>query len=582
MSSRNRPFGRMLTLLQGSTKAWVTAGLLILGQSLLSTGTTVLISRGIDMLTDELTLRRIFILTGVILMLGMLQWYFVYLQKKITKRSIIHILQTLQNKLFKALIRKNIRYFSFHSSGAVISRITGDSEAFGQFLGMFAAQAGVMMSILVLMVTLFLMNSYLAIWVCALIPMIVGAALLFRKLSRSVSIRMYELFAELNATIKESLAGMTVTKNFCREEMMYEKFLEVNERAYRANAAQGKVFSSVLPLSNLLSSLCVCAILYIGGTEVLDLRLSFGALYLFVETVQRIWDPVASLANFSNQIQDGITAAERMLDILEDVDQETTAVEQEGGEWQGGEIRMDGVSFSYGNHRNQLENLNLHIREGERVAIIGPTGAGKTTIARILLRLHEISGGSVTIGGVELSTIPKEVLRAQIGYIPQVPFLFSGTLRENLKYGNPEATDSEVLQAVQAIRDGAWLEEIPGGLDTQVGERGRNLSSGQRQLAALVRLLIKNPPLLIMDEATANIDPFTERYIKEALQVVMQGRTSIIIAHRLSTIRKVNKIVVMNAGTKVEEGTHEQLMGRMGLYKQLYDAYYSTQLQIGH
>jgi len=570
----NKAIMRILPLFKGHTKTWLAVGFLMLLQSMVTVGITVLISTGLNVLDGDLSARTTALLIGAIFLMGIAQWGLGYAYKYYAKKTVIRTLRDLQTQLFHKLIRKKYRYFTEHSSGTVISRITGDTEAFGQFINMFASQSGAIMSLIVLIITLFVMNSYLAIWVCALLPFIIFASLTFRRLSRSVSSRMYEMFAELNANIKESLTGMEVTKNFVQEQAMFSKFLHVNERAYDANLRQGKVFSSIMPLTSLLSSIAVCLILYVGGSEVLSQQLTLGALYLFVETVQRIWDPVASLANFSNQIQDGIAAAERMLVVLDDEDQDAAPTAEKEVKWESGDIRFDRVGFSYGNGEMQLKDFTLHIKEGESVALVGHTGAGKTTVGRILLRFYDIQEGRITIGQNNMHHIAKKAQRERIGYIPQVPFLFSGTVEDNLKYGNPGVSNAEITQAMRSIRNGAWLDDLPDGLASQVGEMGRNLSLGQRQLIAIVRIMLKDPALIIMDEATSNIDPFTERYIKEALLLLMKGRTSIMIAHRLSTIREADKIVVLRSGRKVEEGSHDQLIRHGTVYKELYHIFY--------
>jgi ABC-type multidrug transport system fused ATPase/permease subunit len=320
----------------------------------------------------------------------------------------------------------------------------------------------------------------------------------------------------------------------------------------------------------------VAALAYAGGLAARAGALGPGDWYLFMQAVGFYWYPLVSIASFWSQFQDGLSAAERVFALI-DAEPKVVQVAQEPVDHVEGHIEFRHVHLTYTGDEVVLPDFSLEIQPGETVALVGHTGAGKTSIARLVARFYEFQRGELLIDGRDIRRLDLRQYRRHIGYVPQEPFLFSGTVRENIRYARPEATDEEVLQAALRIGGGDWLEDLPNGLDTDVGERGANLSMGQRQLVALARVLLKDPAIFILDEATASIDPFTESQIQAGLELLLRGRTAIIIAHRLWTVRRAHRILVIEQGRIVEEGTHESLLAQGGYYADLYNAYFRHQ-----
>ena len=382
--------------------------------------------------------------------------------------------------------------------------------------------------------------------------------------------------AQVNQAVKECIIGITVTKNFSKEEKMYQDFLKVNEEVYKTNIKQGLVFSGILPIMNMLSVLGTALIILVGANQVLDGKISYGELYLFIQAVGLIWNPITSLANFWGQFQEGMAAAERVFSLMDAKSKVHQTDEKQLPDMKGA-IQLQNVTFRYNRNENVLEDFSLQIKPGEKIALVGHTGSGKSTIVQLILRFYEFNEGKVIIDGQDIRSLNMKAYREQIGYVGQTPFLFSGTVLENILYGNANASKEDAIKAANKIGNGQWLEYLPDGIETQVGERGNGISLGQRQLVAIARLILKKPSILIFDEATANIDPITEHYIQEALKYIMQGRTSIMIAHRLTTIRNVDRIIALANGKIIEEGKHEELLKTDGYYKELYNKYFKFQ-----
>ncbi|MDX1523614.1 MAG: ABC transporter ATP-binding protein, partial [Anaerolineae bacterium] len=361
-----------------------------------------------------------------------------------------------------------------------------------------------------------------------------------------------------------------------QEERIYGRFITVNEQAYQVNLRRGFVLSNVFPTLITITSFGTAALLYAGGLSVEQSVISAGAWYLFMVSLDRLWFPMINIAVFWSQFQAGLSASERIFALI-DAEPLVQQTANEPAPDLRGEIVFDQVNFRYSEQEQVLNNFSLRIAPGESVALVGHTGAGKSSLIKLITRFYEFQEGKICVDGRDIRTFNLDSYRRQLGLVPQTPFLFAGTVADNIRYARPDLTNEEIEAVAGRIGQGEWMETLPEGLQTDVGERGGRLSMGQRQLVALTRVLAQQPAIFILDEATASVDPFTESQIQEALDLILACSTSIMIAHRLSTIRSADRIIVLRAGQIIESGNHQQLLDQGGHYAELYDTYFRHQ-----
>jgi ATP-binding cassette subfamily B protein len=471
---------------------------------------------------------------------------------------------------------RDLAFYDETKSGKVISRITSDTQEFGNVIVVSGDIIAQMIELVVLFFVLLSRDWRLLLLLLAWSPVIVGVALGFRSLARKVTRQGARAMAVVNDQIQESVSGISVAKNFRQEAMMYDEFVKVNLQSYQINMRRGFIMGLIFPSLNAIAGAIIGSIVYAGAAAVIEGAISVASWYLFIQSVDRFLFPFINLAAFWSQIQQGFSSAERVFALI-DAENTIKQTDQQLVEKLYGKIEFKDVNFAYKDHLPVLHHFNLTIQRGESVAFVGHTGAGKSTIAKLITRFYEFQDGQILIDGRDVRSFNLQSYRGSLGIVPQQPFLFSGTIADNIRYGRPDASDDEIRAVAYSIGNGDWLETLPKGLHTDVGERGAHLSMGQRQLVSLLRVLLQKPAVFILDEATASIDPFTETQIQDALDLILSQSTSILIAHRLSTVRSADRIIVLKEGVIIEEGSHDQLMQAGGHYAELYNTYFRHQ-----
>ena len=482
----------------------------------------------------------------------------------------------LREDAFNAVTERDMSFYDQYSTGRVVSRVLSDTQTFSETVRLTINLMSRMLLVVLLIIYLFTVNVNMTWILIAIMPFILYTALKFRNVARRTVTNSRRQLATVNAHIQESISGISVAKAFRREQMIYNEFKTVNEQSYQVEKINGFVFGSIFPILITIAGLGVAAVVYFGIRLAQVEVLTAGEWFLFIQGMGMIWFPLTSIASFWSQFQLGLAAGERVFALLD----AEALVKQKADDPVSplrGEIEFVNMDFHYNIGETVLRDFSLHIQPGETLALVGHTGSGKSSIAKLINRFYEYQGGDLLIDGVDIRYFNLPSYRSQLGVVTQTPFLFDGTVMDNIRYGKPDAADDEVKAIAHQVGRGDWLVSLQDGLQTQVGERGGNLSMGQRQLVAIARVLLQDPAIFILDEATASVDPLTETLIQEGLEALLGNRTSIVIAHRLSTIQHADRIIVLDHGVIIESGTHDSLMASGGHYATLYDSYFRHQ-----
>jgi ATP-binding cassette subfamily B protein len=557
---------------------------LVVAYSTVGAALPVVVARAVDLVATRgqgpaggQSMINLIIYIGIaLLIVGVGVWGLYWARRALTVRAVGDVVLELRAKAFHAAAEHDLSFYDQFSSGRIVSRITSDTNDFGQLVVIITDVLAMLFQSIILGVVLVRTEWHMALLMFAFMPIIFLIALGFRAMARRVTKRGMQAMADVNAAIKETVSGISIAKNFRQEESIFETFDVSNQQSYRVNIQRGFVLSLVFPTLNALGGIFTAILVYAGGLTIQQGIVTAGAWYLFIMSLDQFFFPVLNLSAFWAQIQQGLAAAERVFALI-DADPNVIQSDQQDLPRLQGLVCFENLGFRYTEEEPVLSDFDLCIQPGENLALVGHTGAGKSSIAKLVARFYEFQSGKLTIDGHDIRTFDLQAYRRQLGIVSQVPFLFSGTVADNIRYAKPEVTDAEMLAMANRIGDGEWLETLPDGLHTEVGERGNRLSMGQRQLVALMRVLVQKPAIFILDEATASIDPFTEWQIQQALNLILQDATSILIAHRLSTVKAADRIVVMDHGTIIEEGNHEKLLAQGGHYANLYNTFFRHQ-----
>jgi ABC-type multidrug transport system fused ATPase/permease subunit len=514
---------------------------------------------------------RLVAVVAIFVAAGLANWGMTYVETYLTGWVGERILADLRVRLFAHLQRLSLGFYERNRAGVIISRLTNDVEAIDQLVtdGVTSLVQNTL-TLLGTAIILFVLDWRLALATCSVIPLMGIATAIFRTRSARAYAAVRERLGLVTATLAEDIAGMRIVQAFTREKPAFENFRAIALH-YRAANMQTIVLNGIyFPVVDLLSTVALAVVLAYGGHLYFGGSITLGTLFAFMLYVQNFFDPVQQLSQLYNTFLSATAALDKIMGILDEepevLDRPTA---RELAQIQG-RVAFEGVRFTYGRGEEVLHGIDLDVPAGTTVALVGHTGAGKSTIAKLLARFYEPTRGRITIDDVDLNDVSQASLRRQLGVVPQEGFLFAGTVAENIAFGKPDASADEIVRAAGTVGAHDFILRLEDGYETQLGERGSRLSLGQRQLVAFARALLADPRILILDEATSSVDIGTEQRIEQALRVLLAERTAFIIAHRLSTIRDADLIVVLEHGRVIEQGSHEELLARRGLYTSLY------------
>ncbi len=571
-------FARYIRSIIPFKKSIVLISIFIFISTIAETINPLLIGISIDELSNvNSNLLIVFGAGGLYLLLSILIWLLFFLRRKEIGKFVPFYLEKLRMKIFDKLQEQDMSFFDKHLSGKLNTRVSNDALDFGNTTLLLADTLGnVLISILTFGMLLWL-NNTLALMTLIAFPFIFLLVFSLRRIVKIVSRAYRKAIGSVNAAMVESIEGVHISKSYGQESTVSKQFQKTNQKYFKAGFRLTSVTHMWNPMLETIASITIITIIFFGGQFVFQGITNPGTIFMFILYLDRFFRPIMVLSVFFPQLSEGMAAYERILDILDSkprVKQNPNAIDIDSLE---GEIIFKDIDFCYRQGEWVFKGLNLQIKKGEKLAIVGHTGAGKTSLVSLLTRYYEFQGGSIKIDGNDIRDLTLNSYRRNLGNVQQDVFLFSGTIEDNIRYGRQEASKEDLLNAIKIVHLEELIEYLPEGLQTQIGERGKGLSAGQKQLVSFARVILTEPKILILDEATSSVDAYTEAIIQEALEVLMANRTSIVIAHRLSTIVNADRIIVMDNGKIVEEGTHLSLLDQKGKYANLYKQYFEHQ-----
>ncbi len=559
----------------GATQAQIEAGLRAAGQTQqadMLSGMTLTPGVGIDFAQLGAVLLT---LAGVYIASAIFSWAQAWIMAGVTQRSVLRLRTEVDEKLG----RLPLRYFDGHPRGDLLSRVTNDIDNIGQSLQQSLTQLVTsLLTIVGVLILMFLISPLLAVVSLLVVPVSLFATVFIVKRSQQQFVAQWASTGALNGHVEEMHTGHSIVKLFGRQPEAIERFQEENDRLYEASRKAQFISGTIQPVMTFISNLNYVTIAVVGGLQVASGAMSLGDVVAFIQYSRQFTFPIIQLASVVNVLQSAVASAERVFELLDEKEESADPVVAPAFREPVGAVTFEDVSFRYEPDKPLIDDLNLNVNAGRTVAIVGPTGAGKTTLVNLLMRFYELDGGKITIDGIDTRDLRRDALRHAFGMVLQDTWLFHGTIRENIAYGRLDATEDEIRAAAEAAHVDHFVRTLPDGYDTVIDDDATNVSAGEKQLLTISRAFLADPPILILDEATSSVDTRTEVLIQRAMARLMKGRTTFVIAHRLSTIRDADTILVMERGRIVEQGTHDQLLARGGAYADLYQSQFSGAL----